>query len=271
VAENKKHYYVSVYSAFSGWTLANNALYALPYIHLDPSTIGNKDIRDMHRFFTTYMDTTSFKVDREMVGSGFLWEDKSPLNVIRLKLIDSLHVDYNMSWYLCAPYFHYYGSYIIKHFPVAYYRAFIRPNMKTLVHPVVGEMDDYYITPFLEQTTLARYGLKEADVKCTEQIYRERINKYISRGYPVLLGIFGLTVIFFLVFYLRLSKNFIKAIATIILFITLFYAFTLYSSWFMFRYLLPVIPLMLVVIVMVWREIILMIVFRNKQSATVNS
>lgn len=271
VAENKKHYYVSVYSAFSGWTLANNALYALPYIHLDPSTISNKDIRDMHRFFTTYMDTTSFKVDRETVGSGFLWEDKSPLNVIRLKLIDSLHVDYNMSWYLCSPYFHYYGSYLIKHFPLAYWRAFIKPNSKSLYHPIIGEMEDYYITPFMDPNTLSRYHLEEAEVKCKKQIYKDKINKYISSGYPVLLFGFSLSIVLFLVFYLRFNTDFRMILSTMILFTVLFYAFTLYSSWFMFRYLLPVIPLMLVVIVMLWREIILMIVFKNKQPATVNS
>jgi len=264
VAENKKHYYVSVYSAFSGWTLANNALYALPYIHLNPSTISNKDIRGMHRFFTDYMDTTTFKVDRETVGSGFLWEDKSPLNVIRLKLIDSLHVDYNMSWYLCSPYFHYYGSYLIKHFPLAYWSGFIKPNTKSLLHPSIGEMKDYYITPFMDTITLSRYHLEEAEVKCKKQVYKDTINKYISSGYTVLLSIFGLSVILFLVFYRKFNKVFIKAIATIILFVSLFYAFTLYSSWFMFRYLLPVIPLMLVVIVMVWREMILTVVIKKQ-------
>lgn len=246
---NKKRYGVPVYTAFSGWTHTNNALYALPRINLNPKFIENPDIRQMHAFFKTYLDTSSFVVHQ--VGSGYLWDERSPMNVIRKKYADDLNLDYNTSWYYSAPYFHHYGVFIQRNFPYEYVMSYMVPNLKTLLHPELGEMGDYFTTPFFAPVVLEHYHLVESEVKPFRQIYKENINAGISKGYSILLLLFGVCSIVLLFYAKRLNKEELTTALTLISFVVAFYGLTLYSSWFMFRYLLPVYPLMICTIYLV--------------------
>lgn len=254
---NQQKFGVPVYSAFSGWTHANNALYALKRIKLDAKYIDNPDIKNMHAFFSTYLDTsTSFVVTQ--VGSGYLWDDLSPLNILRNKLIDSTHVSYNQSWYTLAPYYHYYGMYIQKNFPYEYVMSFMYPNIKTMLHPHIGEMAQYNMTKYVSGKALERYGLKDEDRVCKEDIYPLQINPKLDYWYSKLLK---LTATISLLFIVYLRKKFTKEdnllIGTIICFLFSFYGLTLYSSWFMYRYLMPVFPLMFALIATVcWKSFV---------------
>lgn len=241
---NQKKYGVPVYSAFSGWTHANNSLYALQRIHLDAKYIDNPDIRNMHAFFSTYLDTTKAFVVTQ-VGSGFLWDDLSPLNIMRNKLIDSTHINYNNSWYRLAPYYHYYGMYIQKNYPYEYIMSFMYPNIKTMLHPHHGEMKEYHMTQYISPKAMEHYGLKEEDRVCRQDIYPINVNPKLEYWYSKLLN---LTAAFSLLFAIYLRRKFTKEenilIGSMIFFLFTFFGLTLYSSWFMYRYLLPVFPLM---------------------------
>lgn len=254
VSYNQEKFGVPVYSAFSGWTHANNSLYALKRIKLDAKYINNPDIKSMHAFFSNYLDTsTSFVVTE--VGSGYLWDDKSPLNILRNKLIDSTHVSYNKSWYMLAPYYHYYGMYIQKNFPYEYVMSFMYPNLKTMFAPNCGEMSDYLVTKYLSTTALEHYGIKDDDRKCKEDIYATTINAKLEPWYKRILKC---TIALSLLFIVYLRKKFSKEdnilIGSVIFFLLSFYGLTLYSSWFMYRYLMPVFPLMFVLILTIcWK------------------
>jgi len=254
VAYNQKKYGIPVYSAFSGWTHANNSLYALKRIHVDAKYIDNPDIRNMHAFFSTYLDTTKAFVVTQ-VGSGYLWDDLSPLNIMRNKLIDSTHIDYNNSWYRLAPYYHYYGMYIQKNYPYEYVMSFMYPNIQTMLHPQYGEMGEYHMTQYISHKALERYQLKEEDRICKQDIYPINVNPKLEYWYSKLLKI---TAAFSLLFLIYLRRKFTKEenllIGTIIFFLFSFFSLTLYSSWFMYRYLLPAFPLMFTLILSIcWK------------------
>lgn len=251
--QNKEHYGVSIYSAFSGWTHTNNTLYGLSQINIDPNTISNTDLRMMHVFFKNYMDTSGFKP--ESIGSGFLWDDKSPMNVLRMKWADSFKLDYNASWYYAAPYFHYYGMYLQKRFPMVYIKSYIVPNTKTLLMPAMGEMEIYNMVPYIDTALLHRYKITERAFWC-DDIYNRDVNGYIKTSYRVILRLFICCSIFIALSWKKLGWLKYKKYITLILFTYCFYGLTLYSSWFMFRYLLPIYPLMLAIILLTFTTLL---------------
>ncbi|OJW96392.1 MAG: hypothetical protein BGO70_01545 [Bacteroidetes bacterium 43-93] len=261
VSVNKKEYGVSTYSAFSDWTAANNALYSL--YSVDENFINNPDIKAQHLMFRHYMDTSSFKANE--IGSAYLWDDASPLNHIRIHMADSLHLSYNASWFYVAPEFGRYGSYILWHFPGTYIKTFVLPNLATMAKPLLGEMSDYRITPFMDTITLARYHLRENDIKFRKEPYKRRINKVITAAYPVEFILFALSGILFLTNINKWAKEGRIAMCVLLAFPILYYGAMLWSSWFIYRYLLPVYPIVFAVIVLNISKLL------NKQPATVNS
>jgi len=257
IRANLELYQVPVYSAFSGWTHTNNTLYALPYMPSDTSEIKDPEVRRMHGFFKTYMDTSSFKMP--FIGSGFLWDDKSPMCVIRKKLQDSLHAEFIQAWHILSPSFTKYGIYMQTHYPMAYIKGYMIPNMETLFHPHDGEMMDYYVTRDMNVTMLEWYHKKPEDFYARHQIYKNTINAWNLTYYHIRLTLFTLAMIASLFFFRRIRKQTDYFFVPVILFIGAFYMLTLYSSWFMYRYLIPVIPMQVAVIFTM-----LIVVFRKK-------
>lgn len=250
---NEKAYGVPVASAFSGWTQANNALYAVPRINIDARFISDPEIRELHTFFKSYQESGAFIVHG--VGSGYMWEGKSPLHVYRQKAEDSINQhgideqNWFRSMYVVAPKFDRYGKYIQKNFPYEFLMSFIVPNISTLIEPHDGEMSDYYIHPVLDEVALQHYHLRNEDFVCRKQIYKDHINAINLQLYQIRLLLFAACVV--CIFLFRKEFKGLLPVNLIVVFsgfIIVYYLLTLYASWFMPRYLLPVLPLLSVVI-----------------------
>lgn len=252
---NKRIYGVPVYSPFAGWTQANNALDILPDINVDTSSIHDNDVRKLQAFFASYLDTTSFKPTH--VGADYLWDPRSPLNVLRRHVDDSLvnkngHGDFTLTWYVLAPRYARYGSYIVSHFPYQYLLHFILPNVHTLIKPDDGEMTDYYIAKgAVSSISLQRYNLTDNALCCRKQIYKDCIDGINLWYYKLRLILFVPAAMALLIFRRSLKKETKKMLAVFCLFVFIFYCFMLYSTCFITRYLLPALPLLTIVIFVV--------------------
>ncbi|MBS1772562.1 MAG: hypothetical protein JST82_06870 [Bacteroidetes bacterium] len=252
IAYNKKHYGVPVFSAFSDWTAANNALYILPQIATDK--IKDPDVRELHVMFKQYMDTTSFKPGN--IGSGFMWDDKSPLNVLRMNNATTTNTNYNASWFSMAQKYGQYGRYIETHFPVEYSKGYILPDINTMLSPELGEMEDYKIPRMRDTVTMHHYALQETDLRFTKEPYRRRINKIIPIIYKFELLLFMVAIVMFFVDVKKYNKTQWIVLILMQTFVFLYYGAMLYSSWFLYRYLLPVYPIIVVFIIIVLRNVI---------------
>ncbi len=246
VNQNEKYYKVRVYSPFSGWTHANNTLYGLHLMKLDTAEISDPEIKALHTYFTRYMDTSGYYP--VSIGSGFLWDDKSPLCVLRQKMQDSLGITFVEAWYKLAPSFGKYGLYMQKHFPLQYIQGFMKPNTATLIKPHDGEMLNYYATPDMNKWILEWYHRKPSDFFARKQIYSEHINHWNTKYYQLKLALFILASVFLAMRFRRMGKTTLAVIIPLTLFVYAFYALTWYSSWFMQRYMIPVFPLEISVI-----------------------
>lgn len=251
--ENLKKYGSGVFSPFSGWTHANNALYSLPYADVKAEDIKDDEVRAFQQFVEHCYDSTGYR--DEQVGSGYLWVDKSPLNIKRARIIDSLrnHMDDNTawytSWYTLAPEYGHYGTYMQMHYPGAYIKGYILPNFKTLISPHIGEMADYYVTPIHDETMLSSYHHQPEDFDNARQLYKDYLNTWIELAYKVLLLLFVASGIGLLLRYKNFDQHQQAIVFALLAFTALFYGLTLYSSWFMYRYLLPVYTVMISAIV----------------------
>lgn len=253
VNENIQRFNSAVYSPFSGWTHANNAIYSLRYADIEANDISDEGVRKTHILIKKFLDSTGYR--EEAIGSAYLWTGQSPLNIIREQVMDTLRqrMDDNeawyTSWYTLAPTYADYGIYIQSHYPLAYYEGYIQPNVATLISPHIGEMGDYYAAPVNDTAILNRYSLKETDFKGATQVYKNTINEYIIQIYQYLLILFTICSVAFLCRYKSFERASRIALSIILIFTLTFYGSMLYSSWFMCRYLLPIYMLMITVVI----------------------
>lgn len=250
INKNKEQYGAAIYSPFSGWTHANNSLYTVRQANIKPGDIADPGIKATHEFILHSLDSTGLRI--EGVGSGYLWDPNSPLNIMRAKAVDSLiaagdssNAAWYKSWYVLADKFGKWGLYIQKHKPGAYIETYMKPNIKTMLQPHTGEMDDYDVPGVTDSIVYKQYGVYGKDFSCIKQVYKESLNASISKWYTFLLYLLAAGIVLFLVVMKNMDKKQRNAVFTVLMFVAAFYGLTLYSSWFMYRYLLPVLPLMI--------------------------
>jgi len=254
VGRNIVQFHVPVFSAFSGWTRANNMLYVLDHIKYDANNIADPETRNLHSFFATYMDTTSFKCEK--ITTDYMWDARSPLNVIRQKIEDSVYnyhigdntITHATSMFILAPAYEKWAGHIQRKFPLEYVKAFMIPNLKGIWEPEDGEMTDYYIKQYMFQSSWDRYHITESQMICRKQIFKDHINSFNAISHKVrwLLFVLGVMVLFMI--RKRMDKMLFNCLCTLILFTISFYSVMIYSSWFIYRHTLPVYPLMTTVI-----------------------
>ncbi|MBZ0099479.1 MAG: hypothetical protein K8F30_10360, partial [Taibaiella sp.] len=137
IKDNTRKYSSPVYSPFSGWTMANNALYCLHKANVNPVDIKDQEMRSIYQYMRHSLDSTGLV--NQTIGSEYLWNEKSPLNILRNKTIDSLYpyfgydTSWHVSWYVLAPRFGQFGKHFQQHYPFAYLKGYVLPNIQSLM------------------------------------------------------------------------------------------------------------------------------------------
>jgi hypothetical protein len=250
VKRNEAEYGMDVFSAFSGWTQANNAIYALPDV---PKTIAtdNVALNGLHNYIAGYMDTSSIKVEK--ITTDYVWSPQSPLNIIRQRVEDSIRfnapdkLSFALTMFILADRYDEWGKYIQLHYPVAFIKHYIWPNTATLITPEDGEMMDYYMMQKLSSDNWMRYHTTEAEIKCRRDIYKDNINTLNTIYYHVRFALFIIVSLLLLISSMRLKHEYSLLFHVMIIFTAILYAGMLCTSWFIHRYLLPVYPIMTIV------------------------
>lgn len=244
---NRKTFGVAIHSAFSGWTHANNVMYALPRIHLNPKNIRAPHLKYIHSVMSRHVDSSDYV--EIPISSDYIWDGRSPLNRLCTEIADSMRnagaiVHDYADMFLLAPRLEEYGLYIQKHYPYEYIMGYMVPNIKTMILPHDGEMGDFYVHQNLSDSSKMQYHLKSEDMVCRRDIFKERINAINAKVYPYRLLLFAGVVLMFLGLNRLIPAEERKAILVSIMFVCSFMLMMLYSSWFMYRYILPTLPVM---------------------------
>lgn len=256
---NQETFGVAIHSAFKGWTLANNVMYALPRIHLAPKNIRAPHLKDIHEVMSDHVANSPYMVIP--ISTDYVWDLRSPLYKLLGRVQDSMRnagatIGQYQDMFVLAPRLEDYGMYIQKHYPYEYVMGYMVPNIKTMIDPHDGEMGDYYVHPDMSDSTMMRYNITEEDVVCRKDIFNTTICAFNAKIYRYRLVLLVLSIVLFIALWRHTTRAEGVALTITISFVGLFMLMMLYSSWFMYRYILPVMPVMTVIVVLGIRKLL---------------
>ena len=147
---------VSQYSLFTGWQLANNALYIYDQIKVDSNTLPTPEIRELNRssiaYFKHVNPTVYTGLLRSYVGNFFIRQPEAPLKqYFTNHYAPKNEMGIIIAWAKCSAIYSDFGKLIISDHPIAYFRYFIIPNFW------------HYILPPLSHLEIYNYGTSDID------------------------------------------------------------------------------------------------------------
>lgn len=149
---NRDKYYelcnIKQFTPFSGWLMANNAIYAYRYAPDSPYyKPPNRFIR-LDNSIRTYFDSTRDhkKHPEETIEAyhDYMWKENSPLSIYwKMEFIKGKHTSPQKAFAQAGPLFNDYGIWIIKHYPKEFFQHVILPNSIRWFTPPI-EFLQYY-------------------------------------------------------------------------------------------------------------------------------
>jgi len=127
ISETKKNIGVAVLSGFGGWQKANNALHIVPYINLKPEEIEDAEIRKTHAFIIAN-NPREFYPAKDSVVVLYLWASYGPLKKYMVHLQGNGRRSYQYYWHLASVPMGNWADYLVKKYPLAYLKYYIKPN-----------------------------------------------------------------------------------------------------------------------------------------------
>lgn len=238
------------FSIFTGWQLANNALYVRGHIDLDPELLPSPESRRLDSFARVFFSSRKPDFNQRIkyyVANYYIRESKAPLKQYFLS-IDSSVTDreYLLSWAKASIPFKEYGSYVLQHYPLEYAQYFMGLNLRHYFFPPLEKLEVYNLgSKTVWRTAKDWFDYESRNVKVSSYTAQ----KNILRIFPTLF--FFINICFIgSVAYLLISKKFKKldkenrlTIFLIVLFWLLNFSFSVFSTMNVLRY--QVIPLIL--------------------------
>lgn len=135
------------FSAFSGWQMASNAVYAYAHMPARPALAVPSEFAEVHKKVTLYLDSMQhipmdFRPDKPLMAF-YLWDPNSPLQPVAnaVHIADNkLHLEKMAA---VSPLYNEYGKYLISQYPLSYIRYYILPNMLQYVNPEAENLTVY--------------------------------------------------------------------------------------------------------------------------------
>jgi hypothetical protein len=121
------------FTPFSGWQLANNALYAYRYVDSAGVKPPPPEFQALDRAVRHYFDTTRdpYRHPEEMIQAStvYMWDAHSPLQQFMQLQTKSDSTATNFKrWALMGQLYGDYGRYLIRRYPTAYFNYYLLPN-----------------------------------------------------------------------------------------------------------------------------------------------
>lgn len=198
------------FSPFSGWLMANNAMYAYRYVDSADRKPVPKKFQALDNMIREYFDTTrrniKFYPEETITAStAYMWTPGLSLMKYRdglfAKRKDTVASELK-KWSSMGPFYREYGLFIIKQYPWHFVKYFVWPNTQKYYASPVEFLNKYnsgtiYITP--ETKTWFRY--KSTTVKT--RIGYGRI--WALSFYPTLTGVINVLMLFGLLYFVLLK------------------------------------------------------------------
>jgi len=136
------------FSLFTGWQLANNALYIYDQVKIDSSELPTTGARELNRYAKIYFSHVKEPAYRKYldsyVGNFFIREPNAPLKYYYWR-----HYKVNnergsiVAWAKASETFESFGKPILLNHPTAYLRYFVVPNLWNYLIPPLSHLKHY--------------------------------------------------------------------------------------------------------------------------------
>lgn len=202
------------FSPFTGWQMANNAMYAYRYIDSADVKPVPKQFRSLDKAVRNYFDTTRDvrKHPQEMLVAStvYMWDPRSPLQIfMKNRFKKDTAASIIKQWAAMGPLYKDYGTWLIRTYPEAFARNYIIPNALKFYAPPVEFLENYS-TGVDSVTQIAKvwFDYKTNKLKTYFKDYKVTVLNF----YPILAGtihvVFLLSTVsfFFLQGYKRYKK-----------------------------------------------------------------
>lgn len=190
------------FSPFSGWQLANNALYMYGHLRKGPLPVVPARFSQLDRTIRSWFDTAKTErtlFDEEYPGIYFLWQEKGPLqSYMALQQKKDTVADYFKTWAAVSPLYQDYAGWWIRQYPFSYIRYYCWPNVQRYAFPPLEFMGRYNSgMDTVEQIASSWFRYKDRHVRA----FSKDFQAYFLIGYPFLnmvlhLFFFGLSILF---------------------------------------------------------------------------
>lgn len=133
------------FTAFSGWQLANNALYMYPYINKQRLVITDEEGKKINAFTKTFFDSIPPDVSiTPQMGGWFMHDSWGPLNEYMFYRWAS-HQERSRLWayHTASGPLAQYGQNLIRQYPLAYLQYYLLPNTWVYLYPPLEQLASY--------------------------------------------------------------------------------------------------------------------------------
>lgn len=197
------------FSPFTGWQMANNAMYA--YRHVD--SIDRKSVplrfQGIDKIVTTYFDTTrnfnKYPSEKILASTVYMWTPRMPLQKYmrqQYKNNKDTTVSQLKRWATMGPLYEDYGWFLIKQYPFNFLKFYIWPNTIKYYAPPV-EFLEYYSTgkDSVNKTAQEWFEYRSRKISNRTGTFRVEILDFL----PIIAGSLNVVFIFGLAGYLILQ------------------------------------------------------------------
>lgn len=229
---------VKDFSPFSGWQLANNALYAYRYVDNAAAKPVPERFRKLDQMVRHYFDTSrdlSIHPEEMLLANTFyMWDARSPLKQYMkgLSKADSNNKSFYL-WATLGPIYADYGKYLIRQYPTTFLNYYLWPNaLKYFVPPV--EYLGMYNMGRDTVADIAKTWFHYSTNKIKSNFNNFDVN--VLNFYPVFSGILNVLFLFSLIFYVLLYGLRSKTALLLASFWLANFSFSVFASSIALRY-----------------------------------
>lgn len=154
-----------VFAGFSGWQMANNALYMYNHINVETSDFDDAELQKLDFFVKHCYDSINVE-EKEAISKGklpptFLWDPKGPLKQFLFYKIQTTQIPYFASWHQVSELYGTYAKQLILQHPGAYFKYYIWNNLMYYGCPDPEFLSSYNADNItLPESTLQWFNLK---------------------------------------------------------------------------------------------------------------
>ncbi len=215
------------FTPFSGWQIANNAMYAYRYVdstQQKKAPIKFEAIDTLVRqYFSEKKDKSKNSQELLMAGTFYMLDHRAPLQLLMTKRFKNDSVTSLVArWASLGPFYKDYGIYLIKQHPITYLRYYIWPNTLKFYAPPVEFLGYYNMgTNNVGELIQIWFGYKSGKVTTVFKSYDVKVLDFL----PIFSGILN-TVFLFCLISIGILQPIIKSLKTKFLLLAVVFWFT---------------------------------------------